>query len=246
MSEITTTITTAAANNIVLGKPATEWLEARHGKSSSEARGQEIKAWIMSKEGKTRMYTGKGMKPIKWTEEMGVTNILVTNCPSTIPLWDVREIVSAFVPVVDVYRHRYHKTDGAGATTTVIADNVRVTIPSIFNTQTVADIITEMRDGTISIGDQVLKFNVFFEKAKPEQKGPVFKPHPKYKDEFTKPATTKPVAIKPSPYADAARAPPKPVAVKAEPAKPVDPYAAKLHAVANRFQALDTASSDDE
>jgi len=242
MSEITTT----AANNIVLGKPATEWLEARHGKSSSEARGQEIKAWILSKEGKTRMYTGKGMKPIKWTEEMGVTNILVTNCPSTIPLWDVREIVSAFVPVVDIYRHRYHKTDGAGATTTVIAENVRVTIPSIFNTQTVADIITEMRDGTISIGDSVLKFSVFFEKAKPEHKGPVFKPHPKYKEEYAAAAAApKPAATKPSPYADAARAPAKP-APKAAPAKPADPYAAKLHAVANRFQALDTASSDDD
>jgi hypothetical protein len=239
MSEITTT----TAHNIVMGKPATDWLAARHGKSSADARGQEVKAWIMSKEGKDRMYTGKGMKPIKHTEDMGVTNILVTNCPSTIPLWDVRELVSAFVPVVDIYRHRYQKTDGAGASTMVIADNVRVTIPSIFNTQTVADIITEMRDGTIAIGDNNLGFSVFFTKAKTEPTGPIFKAHPKHKEEYTaKPTAAK--AVKPSPYADAARAPAKP-APKAAPAKPADPYAAKLTSIANRFSILETASSSD-
>lgn len=240
MSEITTT----TANNIVLGKPADEWLAARYGKSSADARGQEIKAWIMSKEGKDRMYTGKGMKPIKYNEDMGITNILVTNYPSTEPLWPVRELISAFVPVVDIYRHRYQKTDGAGATTMVIADNVRVTIPSIFNTQTVADIITELRDGDITINGHKLGFSVFFSKAKTEPTGPVFKAHPKYKDEYaTKPAS-KP-APKSTPYADAARAPAKPTP-KAAPAKPADPYAAKLTSIANRFQALETASSSDD
>ncbi len=148
--------------NNVLGMEVAAWLNSRYGKSKSEERNQDIKRWLTSGEGNEMMYTGKGKKPIPYDDSYGQTHILVVNIQPEVPLWDVRELVSAFVPVIYVYRHKFTNKKGDH----VVADNVRVTIPTKYNHKNVIDVLTDMRGGEIILGGRVIYFHQYIEKEK--------------------------------------------------------------------------------
>ncbi len=167
--------------NTVLGMDAADWLKSRYGKSKPEERNQDIKGWLISGEGNQTMYTGKGKKPVSYDESYGKTHILAINIQPEVPLWDVRELVSAFVPVIYVYRHKFTNKKGEH----IISQNVRVTIPSTYNHKNVFNVLADMREGEIILGGRVIYFHQYIEKdktsepaAKAAKKGPVITVNP--------------------------------------------------------------------
>ncbi len=199
--------------NNVLGMDAADWLKSHYGKSKPEERNQDIKCWLVSGEGNQAMYTGKGKKPISYDDSYGKTHILVKNIQPEVPLWDVRELVSAFVPVIYVYRHKFNNKKGEH----VVADNVRVTIPTKYNHKNVIDVLAEMREGEIILGGRVIYFHQFIEKDKTSEsatkaakKAPVItvnpvtetpKPAEAYKQGPAKVPPKAPVKAKPNSFA---------------------------------------------
>ena len=134
--------------NSVLGVDVPDWLKSRYGKSKPEERNQDIKGWLTSSEGNQMMYTGKGKKPVPYDDSYGMTHILAVNIQPEVPMWDVRELVSAFVPVIYVYRHKFTNKEGK----LTVAQNIRITIPSNYNHKSVANVLAEMREGEIILG----------------------------------------------------------------------------------------------
>jgi hypothetical protein len=209
--------------NSVLGMDAADWLKSRYGKSKPEERNADIKSWLISGEGNQAMYTGKGKKPISYDDSYGKTHILVKNIQPEVPLWDVRELISAFVPVIYVYRHKFNNKKGEH----VVADNVRVTIPTKYNHKNVINVLTDMREGEIILGGRVIYFHQFIEKEKD-----------KTSDEPSKAVKAKAPVITVNPVTEA----PKPAEAYKSPAKVPAKGAAKVKH--NSFAAL--AMNDDD
>ena len=190
--------------NNVLGMEVADWLKSRYGKSKPEERNQDIKGWLISSEGNQMMYTGKGKKPVPYDASYGMTHILAVNIQPEVPMWDVRELVSAFVPVIYVYRHKFTNKEGK----LTVAQNIRITIPSNYNHKNVVNVLAEMREGEIILGGRVIYFHQYIEKEKKpaikKATGPVIttnevKGTPKPAEAYKGPAKVPPKApVKPS------------------------------------------------
>ncbi len=211
--------------NSVLGMDAVDWLKSRYGKSKPEERNPDIKSWLISGEGNQAMYTGKGKKPIPYDDSYGKTHILVKNIQPEVPLWDVRELVSAFVPVIYVYRHKFNNKKGEH----VVADNVRVTIPTKYNHKNVINVLTDMREGEIILGGRVIYFHQFIEKEKD-----------KTSDEPSKAVKAKAPVITVNPVTET----PKPAEAYKGPGPAKVPPKAPVKAKLNSFAVL--ANNDDD
>ncbi len=150
--------------NTILKKPFEDWLAEKKGKVNQGILNDEFKAWqsLYSK----NMYCGKGQKQAPFNkEEMGMIKIIVMNIPDTTYSWDIRELFSAFTPVIGLYRPSFE--DGGK---TVFANNIRVTIPAAYNGRSVSDVLSDLIDGPIILGGKRLFFKIFRENYKPTSK----------------------------------------------------------------------------
>ncbi len=155
--------------NTILKKPFEDWLSEKKGKVNQGILNDEFKAWqsLYSK----NMYCGKGQKQAPFNkEEMGMIKIIVMNIPDTTYSWDIRELFSAFTPVLGLYRPSFEQ-DGK----TVFANNIRVTIPAAYKGRSVSDVLSDLIDGPIILGGKRLFFKIFRENYKPTNKP--FKPY---------------------------------------------------------------------
>ena len=147
--------------NTILKKPFEDWLSEKKGKVNQGILNDEFKAWqsLYSK----NMYCGKGQKQAPFNkEEMGMIKIIVMNIPDTTYSWDIRELFSAFTPVLGLYRPSFEQ-DGK----TVFANNIRVTIPAAYNGRSVSDVLSDLIDGPIILNGKRLFFKIFRENYKP-------------------------------------------------------------------------------
>jgi hypothetical protein len=157
--------------NTTLKKPFEDWLSDKKGKVNQGILNDEFKAWqsLYSK----NMYCGKGQKQAPFNkEEMGMIKIIVMNIPDTTYSWDIRELFSAFTPVLGLYRPSFSK-DGE----TVFANNIRVTIPAAYNGRSVSDVLSDLIDGPIILNGKRLFFKIFRENYKPSGTNKPFKPY---------------------------------------------------------------------
>ncbi len=153
--------TEAKTYNTTLGKPFEDWLKDKKGKVNQNILNDEFKAWqsLYNK----NMYCGKGQKQAPFNkEEMGMIKIIVMNIPDTTYSWDIRELFSAFTPVIGLYRPSFE--DGGE---TKFANNIRVTIPAAYNGRSVSDVLSDLIDGPIVLNDKRLFFKIFRENYKP-------------------------------------------------------------------------------
>lgn len=147
--------------NTTLKKPFEDWLAEKKGKVNQNILNDEFKAWqsLYNK----NMYCGKGQKQAPFNkEEMGMIKIIVMNIPDTTYSWDIRELFSAFTPVIGLYRPSFEDSGK-----TVFANNIRVTIPAAFNGRSVSDVLSDLIDGPIILGGKRLFFKIFRENYKP-------------------------------------------------------------------------------
>lgn len=193
--------------NSTLGMDVASWLKLRYGKSQPEDRNRDMKAWLISGEGNQMMYDGKGKNPIPFEESFGKTDLFIVNVDPEIPLWDVRELISAFVPVIYVYRHKYTNKKGERS----VAQNVKVTIPNMYNKRNLMNVLMDLREGEIILGKRVVYFHQFVHKEKPAAS-----------EEIAPAATTTPIKTK------------KPATVPLKPTK-----AAIATKLTNQFALLD-------
>lgn len=160
--------------NTTLKKPFEDWLADKKGKVNQGILNDEFKAWqsLYSK----NMYCGKGQKQAPFNkEEMGMIKIIVMNIPDTTYSWDIRELFSAFTPVIGLYRPSFEEGGK-----TVFANNIRVTIPAAYNGRSVSDVLSDLIDGPIILGGKRLFFKIFRENYKPSGPKPTsFKPRAK-------------------------------------------------------------------
>ena len=148
--------------NKILGASCEDWLSHRKGKATKDVLQAEFKAWKSSNV--NNLYCGKGQKAMKFNlDEMGLAKIMIKNLPDSVESWDIREIMSAFTPILSVYRKSYKdKEDGK----IKFGGYYVITIPGVYNGCSVSDVIMDLRQGPVLLEDKPLEFQIFIDKRR--------------------------------------------------------------------------------
>jgi hypothetical protein len=148
--------------NKILGTSCEDWLTHRKGKATKEVLFAEFKAWKTSNV--NNLYCGKGQKTVKFNlDEMGIAKIMIKNLPDSVESWDIREVMSAFTPILSVYRKTYKDKDDGKIK---FGGYYVVTIPGVFNGCSISDVIMDLRQGPVLIEGKPLEFQIFIDKRR--------------------------------------------------------------------------------
>lgn len=148
--------------NKILGASCEDWLSHRKGKATNEVLRAEFKAWKSSNV--NNLYCGKGQKSVKFNlDDMGLAKIMIKNLPDSVESWDIREIMSAFTPILSVFRKTYKDSEDGKIK---FGGYYVVTIPGVYNGGSVSDVIMDLRQGPVLLEGKPLEFQIFIDKRR--------------------------------------------------------------------------------